>query len=192
MLEAMGYQFTNDEEVLKRQLDQASICFLHAPLFHPAMKHVGPVRRQLALKTFFNLLGPLVNPCQPTHHLVGVYHLSVARLYRQILTKSGVQFGVVHALDGYDEISLTGPFKYYTRVKEALINPKDIGMSKVNEQDIYGGQNVEEAAKIFTSILSGEGTKAQNDVVLTNAAYAIQLVESHLDFETAYQKAPIL
>lgn len=189
MLESFGYEFTNDESVLKAQLEKANICFLHAPKFHPAMKAVGPTRRALALKTFFNMLGPLVNPSSPKNHMLGTFNLEVARLYNYILQQEGDNYAIIHALDGYDEISLTGPFKVYTRLGEKLVTPSDLGMNPVDPSAIFGGNNVAEAAQIFKSILSGEGTDAQNNVVLTNAAFALQIVDSKLPFSDAFETA---
>ncbi len=189
MLESFGYEFTNDESVLKAQLEKANICFLHAPKFHPAMKVVGPTRRALALKTFFNMLGPLVNPSSPKNHMLGTFNLEVARLYNYILQEEGDNYAIIHALDGYDEISLTGPFKVYTRLGEKLVTPADLGMSPVDPSTIFGGNNVAEAAQIFKSILSGDGTEAQNNVVLTNAAFTLQIVDSNLSFEDAFDTA---
>lgn len=189
MLESFGYEFTNDEFVLKAQLEKANICFLHAPKFHPAMKAVGPTRRALALKTFFNMLGPLVNPSSPKNHMLGTFNLEVARLYNYILQEEGDNYAIIHALDGYDEISLTGPFKVYTRLGEKLVTPADLGMRYVDPSAIFGGNNVAEAAQIFKSILSGDGTEAQNNVVLTNAAFGLQIVDSNLSFEDAFDTA---
>lgn len=189
MLEYLGYQFTNKEEILKRQLDKANICFLHAPLFHPAMAAVGPVRKELGLKTFFNMLGPLVNPSMPQNQLVGVFNLQVGRLYKSILSKTSDNFTVVHALDGYDEISLTGPFKVYTKHNQQIVNPSDIGLQKIQQSDIYGGKDVPQAAKIFTAVLDGKGTKEQNNVVLTNAAFALKTFDTSLSFKEAFQRA---
>lgn len=189
MLESFGYEFTNDESVLKAQLEKANICFLHAPKFHPAMKAVGPTRRALALKTFFNMLGPLVNPSSPKNHMLGTFNLEVARLYNYILQEEGDNYAIIHALDGYDEISLTGPFKVYTRLGEKLVTPSDLGMNPVDPSAIFGGNNVAEAAQIFKSILSGEGTDAQNNVVLTNAAFALQIVDLKLSFSDAFETA---
>lgn len=189
MLESFGYEFTNDESVLKAQLEKANICFLHAPKFHPAMKAVGPTRRALALKTFFNMLGPLVNPSSPKNHMLGTFNLEVARLYNYILQEEGDNYAIIHALDGYDEISLTGAFKVYTKLGEKLVSPSDLGMNPVDPSAIFGGNNVPEAAQIFKFILSGEGTDAQNNVVLTNAAFALQIVDSKLPFSDAFETA---
>ncbi|MGY6648975.1 anthranilate phosphoribosyltransferase [Wenyingzhuangia sp. IMCC45574] len=189
MLEYLGYQFTNDEDVLKKQLDKANICFLHAPLFHPAMAAVGPVRKELQMKTFFNMLGPLVNPSMPQNQLVGVFNLQVGRLYREILSKTSDNFAVVHALDGYDEISLTGGFKLYTKENEQILSPKNLGLDQIQQSDIYGGESVPEAAEIFTSILDGKGTVQQNNVVLTNAAFALKTFNPKLSFKEAFNIA---
>lgn len=189
MLESFGYEFTNDEDTLKQHLEKANICFLHAPKFHPAMKAVGPTRKALALKTFFNMLGPLVNPSSPQNQLLGTFNLEVARLYNYILQEEGSNYGIVHALDGYDEISLTGGFKLFTKAGEQFITPEDLGQKRVRQSDIFGGNSVSEAAKIFKAILAGEGSDAQNDVVLTNAAIALTIVDETISFEEALAKA---
>ncbi|MEM9991332.1 MAG: anthranilate phosphoribosyltransferase [Bacteroidota bacterium] len=176
VLQQMGYLFTDNRDKLMRQLDKAGICFFHAPLFHPAMKAVAPIRRALKLKTFFNMLGPLVNPAQPKYQLFGVYSLELARLYQYILQQSKKQFSVVYAMDGYDEVSLTSPFKVRTHHSEQLITPTDIGKSYYQQQDLYGGETIAEAATIFQNILKGNGTAAQNDVVATNAGLAIHCI----------------
>lgn len=189
MLEHLGYRFTNDEVTLQKQLDKANICFLHAPLFHPAMKAVGPVRKALGIKTFFNMLGPLVNPSQPQNQLVGVYNLEVARTYHYLLQDTEINYGVLYALDGYDEISLTGPFKLFTQEKEQTLHPSDLGLKTLTPADIFGGNSVSEAAVIFKNILDGNGTAAQNDVVLANAAFALKTLDGSKCFESAYEEA---
>lgn len=189
MLESFGYHFTNEESVLKQHLEKANICFLHAPKFHPAMKAVGPTRKALALKTFFNMLGPLVNPSSPKNHMLGTFNLEVARLYNYILQEEDINYGIVHALDGYDEISLTSGFKFFTKNGEQIINPEDLGQKRIQQSEIFGGNSVVDAAKIFKSILEGNGTEAQNNVVLTNAAFALTIVDDQKSFETAFQEA---
>ena len=189
MLESFGYEFTNDENRLRSHLEKANICFLHAPKFHPAMKAVGPTRKALALKTFFNILGPLVNPSLPQNQLLGTFNLEIARLYNYILQEESSNYGIVHALDGYDEISLTGSFKLFTKNGEQMINPEDIGQTRLKQSDIFGGNSVEEAAKIFKSIIEGNGTEAQNNVVLTNTAFALKIVDEHLSFDDAFEVA---
>jgi len=189
MLEHLGYQFTTNESSLKTQLDKANICFLHAPLFHPAMAAVGPVRKELGVKTFFNMLGPLVNPSMPQNQLVGVFNLQVGRLYKSILSKTSENFTVVHALDGYDEISLTGPFKLYTKENERIIKPADFRLTQIEQSEIYGGNTVPEAAEIFMNILGGKGTEAQNNVVLTNAAVALRTFDPKKSFKDAFAEA---
>ena len=189
MLESFGYNFTNKESVLREHLEKANICFLHAPKFHPAMKAVGPTRKALALKTFFNMLGPLVNPSSPKNHMLGTFNLEIARLYNYILQEESVNYGIVHALDGYDEISLTSGFKFFTKKGEQIINPEDLGQKRIQQSEIFGGNSIADAAKIFKSILAGNGTEAQNNVVLTNAAFALKIVDETKSFETAFSEA---
>ncbi|PIQ48655.1 MAG: anthranilate phosphoribosyltransferase [Cytophagales bacterium CG12_big_fil_rev_8_21_14_0_65_40_12] len=169
-----GYEFTNDVGKLKKSLDECGIAFLHAPLFHPAMKNVAPIRRDLGVKTFFNMLGPMVNPSFPKKQLVGVFSLELARLYGYLYQKTDKQFVILHALDGYDEVSLTGAFKKITHLQEEIVQPEDLGMNRIQPEAIFGGETVEESAKIFENILKGEGTKAQNNVVIANSAMALQ------------------
>ncbi len=189
MLESFGYEFTNDERVLKNHLEKANICFLHAPKFHPAMKAVGPTRKALALKTFFNMLGPLVNPSLPQNSLLGTFNLEIARLYNYILQEEDQNYGIIHALDGYDEISLTSGFKFFTKEGEQILYPEDIGQERILQSDIYGGNSVKDAAKIFKTILEGNGTKAQNNVVLTNAAFALKIIDVNTSYEVAFDQA---
>jgi len=174
IMEYFGYRFTDQTDNLKKQLEQSGICFLHAPLFNPAMKNVAPVRKSLRVKTFFNMLGPMVNPAFPKKQLVGVFSLDLARLYGYIYQQSQKDFVIIHSLDGYDEISLTGGFKSISNHSEQLIQPEDLGLKKVNPLDIKGGTTVEESAKMFKAIITGKGTEAQTRVVLTNAAFALQ------------------
>jgi len=189
MLEYLGYKFTNDESILKSQIDNSNICFLHAPLFHPAMKAVGPVRKELGLKTFFNMLGPLVNPSNPQNQLVGVFNLEVARVYNYVLQETSKNYGIVYSLDGYDEISLTSAFKLFTKENEELITPEELGLKSLKQSEIYGGDSVAKSAKIFVSILDGKGTEAQNNAVLSNAAFALKTIDNNKSFETAFEEA---
>jgi len=189
MLEYLGYKFTNDESTLKNQIENANICFLHAPLFHPAMKAVGPVRKELGLKTFFNMLGPLVNPSNPQNQLVGVFNLEVARIYNYLLQETSKNYGIIYSLDGYDEISLTSPFKLFTKENEQLITPEELGLRSLNQSELFGGDTVAESAKIFVSILDGKGTEAQNKAVLANAAFALKIIDVTKSFEMAFGEA---
>lgn len=173
VLLSLGYEFTNDQDTLRRQLDRAGICFLHAPMFHPALKEVVPVRKQLGMKTFFNMLGPLVNPVQPTDQLFGTFSLELSRMYQYIMQQSGRRFAIVYALDGYDEISLTGPFKWRTVDQEQLLEPEDLGRRRLTQADLHGGDTAEEAAAIFRAVLNNEATPAQFAVVTANAGMAI-------------------
>jgi len=189
VMEYLGYKFTNDNELLKRQIDRAGICFLHAPLFHPAMKAVGPIRRELGIKTFFNMLGPMVNPAHPQFQLVGVFSLELARIYQYIYQQSTTKFSIVHSIDGYDEVSLTNAFKVISHKGEKLLKPEDINLPPNRPEDIFGGNTVEESASIFKKVLAGEGTPAQKNAVLANAALAINTMDEQLTFEQCLQKA---
>jgi anthranilate phosphoribosyltransferase len=189
MMEHLGYQFTNDNDLLRRQLDKAGICFLHAPLFHPAMKAVAPIRRELGIKTFFNMLGPLVNPSKPGSQLVGVFDLELARLYQYMYQQEEKQFSIIHSVDGYDEISLTAPFKVITQSGERLMTAADLKLPGITPEEIAGGHVVEEAAKIFTRVLAGNGTEAQNNVVIANAGLAIHCYHPHKQLDTCIDMA---
>ena len=178
LLAHFGYQFTNDETQLKHSLDQAGICFLHAPLFHPAMKNVAPVRRELGMKTFFNMLGPMVNPSFPKKQLVGVFSLELARLYAYLYQQTDTQFVIVHSVDGYDEISLTGPFKMITPRGEQILRPEDLGLGTHAPEALSGGSTVEEAAQIFLEVLSGRGTLAQQEAAVANAGVALYCAQA--------------
>lgn len=189
VMEQLGYKFKNDPDRLKKEVDEANICFLHAPLFHPALKTVGPIRKNLGMRTFFNMLGPMVNPAFPPYQLVGVYNLEMARIYNYLLQLTDKAFIIIHGLDGYDEISLTNDTKVITNNGERIMTPEQLGKRMVNPSDIYGGNSVEEAAKIFTKILKGEGTWAQNAVVLANAAMALHCTGNFKTYDDAYAKA---
>jgi len=177
VLEYFGYTFSSDPDRLRREIDKFNICFLHAPLFNPAMKNVAPVRQSLRIKTFFNMLGPMVNPSNPGNQLVGVFSLDVARLYHYLYQESEKQFCIIHSLDGFDEISLTGSFRALTRTTERTFVPGDLGLDPVSPSDIYGGSTVEEASAVFLKILEGKGSRAQNDVVVANAALALYCMD---------------
>jgi len=174
VLEYLGYKFTNDRDTLRRQIDKANICFLHAPLFHPAMKTVGPIRRELSVKTFFNMLGPMVNPSFPRNQLVGVWNLETARLYNYIYQQTDKNYTIIYSLDGYDEISLTSEFKMISNLEEDLVDPEKIGFDRLSPEDVRGGETVEESVKIFLNILDGNGTEAQKEVVRVNSGYALK------------------
>jgi anthranilate phosphoribosyltransferase len=173
LLEHFGYKFTNDLDELKRSLDRANICFMHAPLFHPAMKNVAPIRKELGVKTFFNMLGPMVNPAFPTRQLVGVFSLELARQYGYLYQNTEKDFVILHSIDGYDEVSLTGPFKFFFNGGEKMLEPTDLGLPRLTHDDIRGGSTVEESAKVFMNILEGKGTPAQVSAVIANAAMAL-------------------
>jgi anthranilate phosphoribosyltransferase len=189
VMEQLGYKFKNDNGRLKKEVDEANICFLHAPLFHPALKTVGPIRKNLAMRTFFNMLGPMVNPAHPKFQLVGVYSLEMARIYNYLLQQTEKAFTIIHGLDGYDEISLTNDTKVITNEGERIMTPEQLGKRMVSPQDISGGNSVEEAAKIFIKILQGEGTWAQNAVVLANAAMGLHCTGNFKIYDDAYNAA---
>lgn len=189
LLAYFGYEFTNDIGKLKKSLDQAKICFLHAPLFHPAMKNIGPIRRDLGVKTFFNMLGPMVNPSFPKKQLVGVFSLELARMYGYLYQNSDMRFSIIHALDGYDEISLTGKFKIISNLGERLLSPEDISMPLLQSHEIAGGTTIAENARIFKNVLKGVGTQAQESVVIANAAAALETSQPNWSFEHARDAA---
>ena len=189
VMEQLGYKHKNDAGRLRREVDEAGICFLHAPLFHPALKTVGPIRKNLGVRTFFNVLGPMVNPAFPTTQLVGVYNLEMARIYNYLLQQIERRFTIIHSLDGYDEISLTGDTKVITNNGEKIMTPEELGKRMVNATDIYGGNTVEEAAKLFVTILRGDGSWAQNAVVLANAAMALHASGGFASYDAAYSTA---
>ena len=189
VMEQMGYKFKNDSDRLKKEIEGSNICFLHAPLFHPALKTVGPIRKNLAMRTFFNMLGPMVNPAHPKFQLVGVFSLEMARIYNYLLQQTEKSFTIIHSLDGYDEISLTNDTKVITNEGEKVKTPEQLGKRMVQPHDIQGGNTVEEAAKIFLKILKGEGTWAQNAVVLANAAMALHCTGSYKTYEDAFNAA---
>ncbi len=177
VMEQHGVQFTSDMSRLRKSMDMCNIAYLHAPLFNSAMKAVALVRKALGVRTFFNMLGPLVNPALPKYQLLGVYNLPLLRLYNYVFQESDTRFAVVHGLDGYDEISLTGEFKVATSTTETIYTPESIGFNRYCEQDLDGGKSPDEAARIFDRVLQGEATPAQADCVIANAAFAIRVIE---------------
>jgi anthranilate phosphoribosyltransferase len=189
VMEHLGYVFTNDTNKLKTSIDKANICFLHAPLFHPAMKTVAPIRRELGVKTFFNMLGPLVNPAKPGNQLVGVFNLELARVYAYLYQKSGIKYTILNALDGYDEISLTCDFKTFSAEGEKMNTIESLGFDKLNENEITGGHTVSDSADIFMKVLNDEATKAQANVVLSNAAMAIKTMSPGKTFADSFYEA---
>lgn len=176
VMEQHGVKFTNDIDRLRRSMEQCKIAYLHAPLFNPALKAVAPVRKGLAVRTFFNMLGPLVNPALPAYQLLGVYNLPLLRLYTYTYQESKTRFAVVHTLDGYDEISLTGNFKVATIGNEKIYTPESLGFSRYQPADLDGGHTPEKAAKIFDNIMNNTATEAQKNVVIANSAFAIRVI----------------
>jgi anthranilate phosphoribosyltransferase len=173
VLEYLGIKFSNNFDFLRKSIEKCGICILHAPLFHPAMKHVAPIRKELGLKTFFNILGPLVNPSFPKNQIVGVYSLELARLYSYLFQKTKKNYAIIHSLDGYDEISLTGATKIISRKEENVYEPNDMGLTRSNPKSISGGNSIKESAEIFMNILNNKGTNSQNEVIFANSGLAI-------------------
>lgn len=186
VMETLGYRFSSDNKKLLNEIEEVNICFMHAPLFHPALKVVGPIRKNLGVRTFFNMLGPMVNPSLPAVQMVGVYNLEMARIYSYLLQQSDAKFMIIHSLEGYDEISLTGDTKVITNDGEKILSAEYLGKRAVSPVDIYGGNSTEEAAKIFLKILKGEGTWAQNAVVIANAAMALLATGKFKDYDESY------
>lgn len=178
VMENLGVKFSNEKDYLEKCLEDANIAILHAPLFHPAMKNVGPIRKELGVKTFFNMLGPMVNPSFPKNQLVGVFSLELARMYAYLYQNTTTNFSILYDLEGFDEVSLTGNVKIISNASEKILKPEDFNTKSVTLHQIKGGETVEEAAKIFMTILSGNGTQMQNDVVFANAALAISMMKN--------------
>jgi len=179
VMENLGVKFSNDNDFLEKCIDEAGICILHAPLFHPAMKNVAPIRKELGVKTFFNMLGPMINPSFPKNQLVGVFNLELARMYSYLYQNTDLNYTILHSLDGYDEVSLTCPTKFISNTKEGVLNPTDFGVQLLTQESIQGGKTIEQSAQMFVDIISGKGTEAQNNVVCANAGMAIATV-NHL------------
>jgi len=174
VMEQLGVRFTTDIDRLRKSMNSCGMAYLHAPLFNPALKAVAPVRKNLGVRTFFNVLGPLVNPARPKFQLLGVYSLPMLRLYHYVYQESGIRYGVVHSLDGYDEISLTGEFKIALPEREKIYSPEMLNMDRCVESDLYGGETPEQAARIFKAVMERTASKAQMNCVIANAAFAIQ------------------
>lgn len=189
VMEQLGYKFKNEEASLAKEVKEAGICFLHAPLFHPALKTVGPLRRNMGVRTFFNMLGPIVNPAQPKFQLIGVYNLEMARIYNYVLQLLDKEFTIIHSLDGYDEISLTTDTKILSNTGESIRTPYQLGKKRVFAAELEGGNTVAEAAAIFKNIIEGNGTWSQNAVVLANAAMALHVTGKYENYDLAFQAA---
>lgn len=183
IMEYFGYKFSTDKNKLKKEIDNSGVCFLHAPLFNPAMKNVVPVRRALKIKTFFNMLGPMVNPSFPSKQLIGVYSLELARLYNYLYQQSSMKYIIIHSLDGYDEVSLTSEFKYILNGAENIISPEELNYKRADQSELRGGKTVQEAAGLFCKILNSEGTVTQNNVVTVNAQMALKCYYPAKSFE---------
>ncbi len=183
VLQFYGARFSNEEDVLRRALDECNFCFFHAPLFNPGMKYAAPVRKALAVPTFFNLMGPLINPSQPKHQVWGIYNLEKLRLYNYIAQKIGINYTLIHTIDGYDEISLTAPSKIVTKEKEIIVTPEELGFRTIPQASLSGGDSVESAARIFMDVLENKSTEEQRNAVLANSAIAIRTARPDFSFE---------
>lgn len=190
VMEYLGIKFSDNPDFLEKCIDKAGICVLHAPLFHPAMKNVAPIRKSLAVKTFFNMLGPMVNPAFPKNQLVGVFSLELARMYGYLYQNTDKNFTILHSLDGYDEISLTCPAKTISNKTEGMLEASDFGVDLLKESDIAGGGSIESSAEIFMNILKGKGTTAQQNVVCANAGMAIATAQNLSPLE-GFEKAKV-
>lgn len=189
VMEKHGVKFTSDVSLLEKSLDQTNIAYLHAPLFNEAMKVVAPVRKALGVRTFFNMLGPVVNPIKPKRNILGVFNLKMSRLYYYIYQNTECDYTVVHSLDGYDEISLTDNFKVVSKLGENIYSPEDIGLERCKPIELDGGKTQDEASKIFDDVLNNQATIAQKNVVLANSAFAIQNINPFLSIEQCIQQA---
>ncbi len=188
VMEKMGVKFTNDIDFLTKSIEETNIAILHAPLFHPAMKNVGPIRKELGVKTFFNMLGPMVNPSFPKNQMVGVFSLELARMYAYLYQNTTTNYSILHGLSGFDEVSLTDDVKIISNHTEQILKPKDFSFPMIKLETIKGGNTIDEAAKIFHNVISGKGSVEQNSVVCANAAVAIQTIEKS-NYEDALAKA---
>ena len=189
VLDYFGYTMSNDVDKLKKEIEENNFCYMHAPLFHPAMKEVGAIRKGLGVGTFFNMLGPLLNPSKPKRQISGVYSPLIMPLYKAVFEDMGVEYAIVHAVDGYDEISLTGPFLINSNGFDGEVSVKSLGLEVVKPEDIYGGESMDEAVQIFRQILDGKGSKAQTSVVCANAAYAIQIFKPQATIQDCISEA---
>lgn len=189
VMETLGYKFKKDENKLKKEIDKAGICFLHAPLFHPALKNVAQVRKDLGVRTFFNVMGPLVNPSFPNAQVMGVYSLEVARAYNYLLQQTDKKFTIVYTLDGYDEISLTDDTRLINNEGEHSFTPEQLGKQTVTQADLFGGDTIKKASDMFLKIIKGEGTPAQTAVILANAATGLKCAGLYDSYEDCYQAA---
>jgi anthranilate phosphoribosyltransferase len=189
VLEALGIQFTTNNRDLNEQLEKHNLVFLHAPLFHPVMKKVAPIRKSLGVPTFFNIMGPLVNPVQPAYQLSGTFNLSVARIYHTVLQPLRKNYSVIYGLDGYDEISLTGETRVFSAANDELFTPELLGLDRIHSNELAGGKTIQEAARIVKAILQGQGSEAQTRVVAASTAHAIRVFDPSINLHDAYHDA---
>jgi anthranilate phosphoribosyltransferase len=189
VLEYFGAKFTTNIDVIKHSLEDAGFAYLHAPFFNPAMKNVAPVRKGLGVRTFFNVLGPLISPVRPQYQCLGVYNLKMMRLYNYIYQNLGCQYSIVHSLDGYDEISLTDSCKVVNNQGEFVFTPEQLGFKTLKQEELWGGNTVDDAAQIFMNVLDNKATIAQRNAVVINSAFAIQTRSSYKPLEQCKAEA---
>ena len=189
VLEELGYTFTNDSKLLDKQLHDSNICFLHAPLFHPTLMKVGPLRKNLGIRTFFNSLGPLVNPVQPNFQITGTFNLELAKIYQHLLKDERNEFRVVYGMDGYDEFTLTEQTRILGKKSDEYLNAQTFNVNPVNSESIYSGNSIKEAAQIVKSILGGQSTLEQTNVIAANTALALQCFHPNEQIQDLFNEA---
>lgn len=189
IMEYYGYKFSNDSKKIRRELENFHISYLHAPLFHPAMKYVAPVRKKLKVKTFFNILGPMVNPAFPNNQLIGVFNNEVMELYGRVYENTGINHIILHSSKGFDEICLTGDLNYMQNGLKKIMKVQELGFVEIPSSDLRGGSTIEESAEIFIRILENKGTPSQNNVVIANAAMGLQCYYPKKEYNECLQMA---
>ena len=189
VLEQLGVTFSADQSLLNRQLETAGVCFLHAPLFHPALKSLAGVRKDLGFRTFFNILGPLLNPAEVKTQLVGVYSLELARLLKYYFQQQKSSVFVVHSLDGYDEVSLTAPTHMLGVLNDEVVNADDFGLSVPASRKLAVKTGIQENAAALLALLENRGSAEYRDMVLANSAVALRLKSPQSSLQELVVKA---
>jgi anthranilate phosphoribosyltransferase len=179
VLEELGFQLTVDEASIEKSFNEKNIAFLHAPLFHPTLKKVGDTRKNLGVRTLFNIMGPLVNPAQPAYQLTGTFSLELALAYQHVLKNQRKAYKIVHGLDGYDEITLTDETRILSQDNDFIRNAQSYGVEKISPFELNGGTTIHEAAKIVREIIQGKGSSAQNKVIAANVTEVIGMQKDY-------------
>jgi len=188
VLEYLGFNFTKDEQVLNQQLEKQNICFIHAPLFHPVLKKVAPVRKQLGVGTFFNAMGPLLNPIQPKFQLTGTYSLELAKIYQVLLRDKRQSFKVVYALDRYDELTLTADARVLGNNSDEILNANSFGVEVTSPENLKGG-SIEQSANMLRSILGGHASEELINVVASNTALGMSCFHPEKQYKILFEEA---